>query len=494
MNKINGTVSMPFEYFAKTKDDYADWVWALFREIIQNSYDAKAKKLKFTIKCDTDGTVNLVAEDDGCGMDKNTLLNVLLCMGASKKDAGAVGGFGIAKSLILFAHPAYLLRTGCHKISGKGGDWTYEEVEVDTKGVILKIEVVGASVSRLISVLRQYVRLMYTENFDVYVNESYVIQDGEEKETQYAEIIETDMGEIWYDDLAPDVVNSQLTVVYRGLPMYNYIMYANGHPFKGSLYITGSDKNQTAQLFTSNRDSLKDEYRTQFNTLCQRLTTDRKALALANNLIDITMNASFEAARDFVANENDGTILKKDLQEAYEKRMKIIQTLKDRVDFSKYQENFALKLEDVVMRRSSKRHTLSLHEVANCLNKKSTRVFAETWDFYVRQLLTMPSMQALIKDYAPKVHTGLLITNDKTEGLCSWKSNVVQLFANPLTIDSDWYDDDILDLAVHEVSHIKYPDHGADFSYFCDILRKEYRRMLNDKKVAERATKKLAVM
>jgi len=73
----------------------------LCRELLQNSVDSTASRIDIDYRHDEDrGGYILSVEDNGIGMTKDTLLNVFLGIGKSKKAGGAVGGFGIAKVAI----------------------------------------------------------------------------------------------------------------------------------------------------------------------------------------------------------------------------------------------------------------------------------------------------------------------------------------------------------------------------------------------------------
>ena len=49
MGTEQGQVKLPRESFKKAKDDYRDWRWSFIRELIQNSYDAQVRNIRFTV-------------------------------------------------------------------------------------------------------------------------------------------------------------------------------------------------------------------------------------------------------------------------------------------------------------------------------------------------------------------------------------------------------------------------------------------------------------
>lgn len=77
------------------------------RELIQNSRDACLRKgvvpdIRLQIQAD-DHEQKIVCWDNGCGMTEDQLVDDFLCLGGSNKidDVTAVGGFGIAKAVIM---------------------------------------------------------------------------------------------------------------------------------------------------------------------------------------------------------------------------------------------------------------------------------------------------------------------------------------------------------------------------------------------------------
>src|SRR5471030_1812042 len=116
-------VQVPHSYFQKAKTEYADWRWAMIREFIQNAYDAQAATIDFRLTTNDAGRIELHVDDDGVGMDQDTLENVLLCMGGSRKPAGAIGGFGYAKAILFFAHHGYTIGTRGLRVEGSGGEY-----------------------------------------------------------------------------------------------------------------------------------------------------------------------------------------------------------------------------------------------------------------------------------------------------------------------------------------------------------------------------------
>ncbi len=140
-------VQVPHSYFQKAKAEYADWRWAMIREFIQNSYDARAANIDFRLVGNEAGRLDLYVDDDGVGMDEDTLLKVLLCMGGTRKLDGAIGGKGWAKAILFFAHHGYTIRTGNLCVEGCGGEYRLSVESAHVPGTSIKVELDDEAVS-----------------------------------------------------------------------------------------------------------------------------------------------------------------------------------------------------------------------------------------------------------------------------------------------------------------------------------------------------------
>ena len=123
-------ISIGPEFFAKAKNDYANWQWAVAREFAQNCIDApRCSEITVAISHDAgSNTTLLVVKNDGAPMDKDVLIGKLLCLGGSGKNfAGTVGGFGKAKEVLYLCHQSYTIRTGTLRVHGTGANYDLEE-------------------------------------------------------------------------------------------------------------------------------------------------------------------------------------------------------------------------------------------------------------------------------------------------------------------------------------------------------------------------------
>eukprot|EP00440_Ansanella_granifera_P053808 gb/GFBE01058331.1/.p1 GENE.gb/GFBE01058331.1/~~gb/GFBE01058331.1/.p1 ORF type:complete len:882 (+),score=159.36 gb/GFBE01058331.1/:1-2646(+) len=120
-----------WRYQKEARQYYDDTVTSFATELLQNSLDAMSKLGKthqMVVKCHLEDVtcsghrrVAITFEDNGCGMDRDTIENGLLKVGASastRADAGrkntlsdAAGGFGLAKVLLYLCQSGFKIWT-----------------------------------------------------------------------------------------------------------------------------------------------------------------------------------------------------------------------------------------------------------------------------------------------------------------------------------------------------------------------------------------------
>lgn len=94
------TLNVPLTHYqAEAQAQYDDVCLAMVREFLQNSTDAGSKVVSFELDED-----KVTCSDTGTGLNLEQFQARMLTLGASHKEAGAAGGFGAAKKLLLFAH------------------------------------------------------------------------------------------------------------------------------------------------------------------------------------------------------------------------------------------------------------------------------------------------------------------------------------------------------------------------------------------------------
>ena len=119
-------ISIGPEFFITALKDYNDWPIKWWREAVQNAVDAGGMNIHLGSVKHEDGTVTVFCDDDGSGMDEDTILNKFLVLGATTKigASGAAGGFGKAKELLLLPWIAWRIHSRDTLIQGAGIDYT----------------------------------------------------------------------------------------------------------------------------------------------------------------------------------------------------------------------------------------------------------------------------------------------------------------------------------------------------------------------------------
>lgn len=117
------------EFFTTALRDYQDWREKWWREAVQNAVDAHATAVICTVNDITTSAggraVEVSAEDNGRGMDEDTLLNKFLVLGGTTKAtaSGTTGGFGKAKELLVLPWLAWSVHTRDLLVEGSGVEY-----------------------------------------------------------------------------------------------------------------------------------------------------------------------------------------------------------------------------------------------------------------------------------------------------------------------------------------------------------------------------------
>lgn len=125
LTRRNPEVKISARKFKITLKEYNSWKSSWWREVIQNSVDAGATNVYLSVTKGTDDAGQplfvVSCTDDGAGMDDNILFNKFLTIGESGKEgAQTVGGFGVAKELILFPWISWTIHTRNRLVRGAG--------------------------------------------------------------------------------------------------------------------------------------------------------------------------------------------------------------------------------------------------------------------------------------------------------------------------------------------------------------------------------------
>ena len=120
------TITIGPEFFITALKDYSDWQIKWWREAVQNSVDAGGTHIALSAFDQEDGTKLVTCDDDGRGMDEETIITKFLVLGGSTKkgESGAAGGFGKAKELLLLPWISWRIHSRDTIVEGAGIDYT----------------------------------------------------------------------------------------------------------------------------------------------------------------------------------------------------------------------------------------------------------------------------------------------------------------------------------------------------------------------------------
>jgi len=282
-------VGFDHNFFAKSLNDYSDWYWSFARESMQNCMDSGAKEIRVNITA-LDNRVVVSFGNDGRPMDRSTLENKLMNVGGTTKTGnggqGEVGGFGVAKIVLYFAHLNYSIRSGNHQIQGQGGSYEISECS-QLDGTESIVEIQSSDPEQLAKRIKN--KFLQFAAYAQWNGSFFVTYEGETK--HYACALrkgyfrrEFSFGRLYTNKQ----YNNLLIFRINGIPMFTkYISYEGCAVFeatKGSI-----------ELMTSNRDGLKYRYQNEIDDVIQRFGTNRASVLnreptmeiFGNTLLDV---------------------------------------------------------------------------------------------------------------------------------------------------------------------------------------------------------------
>jgi hypothetical protein len=253
------------EFFAKARNDYDNWHWALVREFFQNSIDCGSGTIEVTI-CEANGSTIVTVLNDGDPMTEEILTDKLLCLGGSGKnfEDGATGGFGKAKEILYFCHESYVIRSGQLKVEGSGASYDLTQDQY-FDGTLSQISIEGYHEAELLQAIDSFIATAQWSG-------EFVINDDRRKADLRKGSPRRDLG---------------FGKVYTNKSFqYRMIVRINGVPM--FIMRTGFDrcvivelKGQSCEVMTSNRDGLVSPYKNELAEFITELSVDKRS-ALKN--------------------------------------------------------------------------------------------------------------------------------------------------------------------------------------------------------------------
>lgn len=276
-------ITVPPDFFKKSRNDYADWLFAFFREIIQNSIDAGATTITFIIDDLENGGCRIQAIDNGKGMSVEVLEHKFFALRQTTKgdSEGSTGAFGVAKEVIAFAHDNYRVETNGFVAKGVGAEYELDPIDNGFIGVSITVEISDTDSYRARRKLKEWVA-MSTVDADI-------ILDGvilPKSTISYAHKMKVDFGSIKFREIEDrSYPESKLIVKMSGMPMFVRSQYTTGGSFEGVLDLNGKSVDQ----LTSNRDGLKGTLENNLLGILNQLANDRGRLKM-NEPITVEYN------------------------------------------------------------------------------------------------------------------------------------------------------------------------------------------------------------
>ncbi len=256
------------KFFEKAKNDYANWVFAWVREIVQNSTDARGcSRIDFNIALQEDGNTKVIVKNNGEPMDENILVNKLLALGESGKDfEGTVGGFGLAKNILLFTHLHWEVNTGDLRVVGCGGEYSLEYGPY-WFGTETTVIMEGDLVYDLERKLREFCRYAQWDG-SIYLGDEHL------ETNQYKGSPRRDLGfGVVYTNKSD---SNRLVVRIGGIPMFiNYVGLDR--------LVIVELKGKSSVCLTSNRDGLRSPFCHDLSNFITELSVDKKSALKARN-------------------------------------------------------------------------------------------------------------------------------------------------------------------------------------------------------------------
>lgn len=254
-------------FFKKERNQtYADWESSLWRELFQNSIDQGADQIRITLS-QQDTCVRVTFFDNGPGMPRDVLEKVYFAIGATTKTGtDQIGGMGRARILTCFSMPSYLIRSDDYLVIGHGGEYEVAAMPKLDNTCTLIIDVDDTSIETLHYKLKCFLE-------ECHISATIFIDD------KISTIRAEHLGR-HNRDLTVNGVSFAKVYINKSVPTKKVIVRVNGV----SMYTTDTDapaqivielsNDKARAALTSNRDSLKGEYRKAFNDFLRELSVD----------------------------------------------------------------------------------------------------------------------------------------------------------------------------------------------------------------------------
>ena len=149
MNHKSNRHRIAFPRKAFLKESRQEYSGSLSRriilELIQNALDAKSTRIDIKYNSESH---TLICEDNGVGMNKETLLKGQLTFAGSFKEDGNRGAFGASKKIVLFSSRGYQIHTRDLKAVGINVNFRLFENQKARQGTKIKIRLFAPEIQK----------------------------------------------------------------------------------------------------------------------------------------------------------------------------------------------------------------------------------------------------------------------------------------------------------------------------------------------------------
>jgi hypothetical protein len=510
--KKTGYVTADHDHFRKAKLEYRNWMQAIFREAIQNSTDAGANSINIDYFYN-EQELTIRFSDNGNGMSLDTLLNVLLKMGGSKKDGeSTIGGFGYAKSILFFAHNSYFIKTRDYEVNGIGGEYTYNESHDNYKGTLFEIKLTNDYYYTLIENIDKYLNEILMFSFLPHIK--FIINGKKNtiKSKKFQFNLNSEIGGVGFNDSGYGRY-SKLWIRVNGLAMFEHSTYQKDESsiFEGVIDINESP----LKMLTANRDGLQYSYSTKLNNIFQELSNEREKLTyegMFNFILNeeeenkkiIPIISDIKSSKKIIEENNlleelssntvnynedkiENTINKvfKDLSSQQDKFEDFFEIAIKKINQKYYPANFTISTE----KKEDTNIQIYKSFFKELLKQKNIRI-AIMWNVIVDNILET----SFFENYITKNNNRLFHNNLPIfKGFVFGENNLLgsnatsgegsHISINPINkyISNDF--ECILDIAIHECSHFLIKEHNSNFCFTEFLLRRAIQKDLKHSKI-----------
>ena len=313
------SIEVPRQFFEKERDTvYGSWQSAFWRELISNARDAGASQIVIRSAFNAAGEYVVDVVDNGCGMDRDTIENVYMCLGKSTKDAdgAGIGGFGRARVLTCFSHLGYRLRSGDCIATGSGATYDIRQSPKSLAGCAVTVRIDPKFAARVQRGLRE---VLAESDIDARISLMLVKEtpDGISlAQPDRMTVAAAGGGEVFVAWKATgeafrtlsDEAGPWAHVYAQGKSETSYakaIIRVDGMSMyvdevrSGTEIVVEMVPERSREVLTANRDGMRDPFRTALNALFAELAIDGESATIARQQQVSEINYNADAAMGF---------------------------------------------------------------------------------------------------------------------------------------------------------------------------------------------------